>query len=88
MVVDAGICCAGLMGETFLGCTVALSIPKNKYGSIEYVLGHYQQDFGNEVGLWIENVPDYYAYKIDPGPIFMKRLSENLVGSQLTFFEL
>ena len=61
---------------------------KNKYGSIEYVLGHYQQDCGNEVGLWIENVPDYYAYKIDPGPIFMKRLSENLVGSQLTFFEL
>lgn len=61
---------------------------KNKYGSIEYVLGHYQQDCGKKVGLWIENVPGYYAYKIDPGPIFMKKLSENLADTQLTFFKL
>lgn len=60
---------------------------KAKYDTIEYVLGHYQQDYGRDVGLWIEKFPDYYAEKPDPGPIFMKRLSENLADVKVKFFK-
>ena len=57
-----------------------------KFPSIRYVFGHYQQVTARESGLYIENVPDYYSGKSDPGPIFMKALRENLADAGLIFF--
>ena len=37
-------------------------------------------------GLFIEHIPDYYADKIDPGPIFMNKLRNGLQGIGLKFF--
>ncbi len=57
-----------------------------KYPTIKYVFGHYQQNEARASGLYIENVPDYYAEKIDPGRIFMRLLRENLSKYGLKFF--
>lgn len=59
---------------------------KDKYKTINYVFGHYQQDKARESGLFIENIPDYYAGKIDPGPKFMRGLREALANEQLKFY--
>lgn len=45
-----------------------------KYPTIKYVFGHYQQGHAKTIGLWRENVPDYFAEKPDPGPVFMSKL--------------
>ena len=58
-----------------------------KYPTIKYVFGHYQQDAARASGLYIELVPDYYAGKSDPGPIFMRGLREQLEGDGLIFFD-
>ena len=57
-----------------------------KYPTIQYVFGHYQQDAARESGLYIENVEGYFSIKTDPGPSFMKGLRENLSGEGLVFF--
>lgn len=57
-----------------------------KYPTIEYVFGHYQQDAARESGLYRELVPDYYAPKTDPGPLFMEGLAEALKRDGLKFF--
>lgn len=57
-----------------------------KYPEIEYVFGHYQQVAARESGLYIENVPNYYSIKADPGSIFMQALREELEGDGLKFF--
>ena len=59
---------------------------KSKYPTIDYVWGHYQQNEAKASGLFIEHVPDYYADKIDPGPIFMNKLRNGLQGIGLKFF--
>lgn len=59
---------------------------KDKYPTISYVLGHYQQDYGKTAGLWIEKLPDYYAGKPDPGPVFMHKLQVNLQDTDIKFF--
>ncbi|MBR3497477.1 MAG: N-acetylmuramoyl-L-alanine amidase [Selenomonadaceae bacterium] len=58
-----------------------------KYPTIKYVFGHYQQDAARASGLHIELVPDYYAVKPDPGKIFMRGLRTQLEGDGLIFFE-
>lgn len=58
----------------------------DKYPTIEYVWGHYQQYDAKESGLYIELVPDYDAEKIDPGPIFMRGLKEGLKDVNLKFY--
>jgi len=58
-----------------------------KYPTIKYVFGHYQQDEARASGLFIENVPDYYAIKTDPGKIFMRGLREQLESDGLIFFK-
>ena len=58
-----------------------------KYPTIKYVFGHYQQGKARASGLFIENVPDYYAIKTDPGPKFMRGLREQLESDGLIFFE-
>lgn len=55
-----------------------------KYPSISYVFGHYQQDIARETGLYRENVAGYRSVKSDPGPKFMEALKENL-GAELNF---
>lgn len=57
-----------------------------KYPSIKYVFGHYQQDAARASGLHIELVPDYYAVKIDPGKIFMNGLRARL-QNEFIFFD-
>lgn len=57
-----------------------------KYPTIKYIFGHYQQVEARASGLFIENVPDYFAEKIDPGKKFMKALRENLECDGLKFF--
>lgn len=56
------------------------------YPTIKYVFGHHQQVEARASGLFIENVPDYFAEKIDPGEKFMNALRENLESDGLTFF--
>jgi N-acetylmuramoyl-L-alanine amidase len=57
-----------------------------KYPTIHYVMGHYQQDQAKSTGLYKELVPDYYSEKIDPGPIFMKKVHTALSKTNLKFF--
>jgi len=58
-----------------------------KYPTIKFVFGHYQQDAARESGLFIENVKDYYAIKIDPGKIFMRGLRAELESDGLIFYD-
>ena len=58
-----------------------------KYPTIKYVFGHYQQGKARASGLFIENVPGYYAIKTDPGPKFMRGLREELEGDGLIFYD-
>lgn len=58
-----------------------------KYPTIRYVFGHYQQDTARSSGLYIENVAGYRSLKSDPGPVFMQGLRNNLQGHGLTFYD-
>ena len=57
-----------------------------KYPTIEYVFGHYQQVAARESGLYIEHVSNYYSIKEDPGKIFMRGLRNALEGDGFKFF--
>ena len=57
-----------------------------KYPTITWVLGHYQQDEAMHTELWKENIKGYYHGKIDPGPIFMQGLRDGLAGVGVKFF--
>lgn len=59
---------------------------KDKYPSIKYLLGHYQQDYGKKVGIWKEKVTGYYTGKSDPGPAFMQGLINNTRDTGLETF--
>lgn len=59
---------------------------KEKYPTIRYVFGHYQQDAARESGLYIENVAGYRSLKSDPGPVFMRGLHEALGEDGLVFY--
>ena len=58
-----------------------------KYPTIKYVFGHYQQNTARASGLYVENVAGYYSIKTDPGPKFMRGLRTELEGDGLIFFE-
>ena len=58
-----------------------------KYPTIKFVFGHYQQDAARASGLYIEHVAGYSAIKTDPGPTFMRGLREALEGDGLTFYD-
>ena len=60
---------------------------QNKYPTIHYVFGHYQQDQARASGLYIENVPGYHSVKIDPGPTFMAALQAKLSDTGLIFYD-
>lgn len=58
-----------------------------KYPTIEFVFGHYQQDAARASGLHIELVEGYYAGKPDPGPKFMRGLRDQLECDGLIFYD-
>lgn len=59
-----------------------------KYPTITYVFGHYQQAYAKQAGLWHEEVDNYYAEKDDPGPAFMTALYKLLSDLPLKTFPL
>ena len=59
---------------------------RDKYPTLQWVLGHYQQDQARHTSLWKENVLGYYHGKTDPGPRFMAGLEERLAGEGVKFF--
>lgn len=58
-----------------------------KYPTIEYVFGHYQQDAARASGLYIELVAGYRSIKSDPGSKFMRGLREQLESDGLKFYD-
>ena len=60
---------------------------QEKYPTIRYVWGHYQQTAAKQSGLYKENVSGYFHEKVDPGPKFMKGLQKRLKGTGLLFFK-
>jgi len=60
---------------------------KEKYSTILYVWGHYQQRSAKQSGLYKEKVSGYFNEKVDPGPKFMKALQKNLKETGLLFFK-
>ena len=58
-----------------------------KYPTIKYVFGHYQQNVARASGLYIELVAGYHSVKDDPTPIFMRGLSNQLESDGLIFFD-
>ena len=60
---------------------------KEKYPTIQYAWGHYQQVAAKQSGLYKEHVPGYFNPKVDPGPKFMQALQKNLKASGLKFFK-
>lgn len=59
---------------------------KDKYPSVRYVFGHYEQDAARASGLYNELVPNYRSIKTDPGSTFMRGLYAALKDEGLTFF--
>ena len=57
-----------------------------KYPTIQYVFGHYQQTASRASGLYIEQVEGYHSIKSDPGPSFMGAVRGQLSGEGLTFY--
>lgn len=60
----------------------------NKYPTIKYIFGHYQQIVARESGLYIEHVKGYSSSKSDPGPSFMQALRDNLQSEGFIFFPI
>ena len=60
---------------------------QEKYPTIRYVWGHYQQTAAKQSGLYKENVSGYFHEKVDPGPKFMKGLQKKLKDTGLLFFK-
>ena len=61
---------------------------RDKFPTIKYIFGHYQQVTARESNLYIEKVPNYYSIKPDPGKIFMGKLRDEFEDSDLIFFPL
>ena len=60
---------------------------REKYPTVQYVWGHYQQTVAEKSGLYKENVRGYFHEKADPGLKFMKALQKQLKDTGLLFFK-
>ena len=60
---------------------------REKYPTIRYVWGHYQQTAAKASGLYKEQVKGYFHGKVDPGAKFMKGLQKMLKDTGLLFFK-
>lgn len=56
---------------------------KNKYPSIEYMIGHYEYTQMEQTPLWLEKDANYRTIKADPGPSFMHAMRSALKELQL-----
>lgn len=56
---------------------------KNKYPSIEYMIGHYEYTQMEHTALWLEKDANYRTIKADPGPSFMHALRSAVKELQL-----
>ena len=59
---------------------------QEKYPTIKYVFGHYQQDVARASGLYRENIAGYHSEKIDPGSRFMAALRTSLSDTGRLFY--
>lgn len=60
---------------------------KEKYPTIRYMWGHYQQIAAKQSGLYKEKVPGYFNPKVDPGPKFIQALQTKLKTAGLKFYK-
>lgn len=51
---------------------------KNKYSTIQYLIGHHEYTNFRNTPLWKETDPNYLTGKDDPGPEFMNQLRERV----------
>lgn len=56
---------------------------KNKYPSIEYMIGHYEYTWMEKTPLWLEKDTSYRTIKADPGPKFMNAVRSAVKELQL-----
>jgi beta-N-acetylhexosaminidase len=49
---------------------------KEKYKTIDYLIGHYEYTHFIEHPLWLEKDPNYRTVKYDPSPVFMQALRQ------------
>ncbi len=47
---------------------------KEKYPSIEYLIGHYEYTKMEKTALWLEKNKSYRTVKFDPGDVFMRQV--------------
>ena len=76
-----------LTPEQLQANTLLIRYLQEKYPTIHYVWGHYQQITAKASGLYKEQVQGYFHEKVDPGPNFMKALQKNLKDTGLLFFK-
>ncbi|MFA6195827.1 MAG: peptidoglycan recognition family protein [Sulfurimonas sp.] len=53
---------------------------RQKFDTIEYVVGHHEYQCFKKTPLWLEKDNNYFTQKEDPGAIFMKDLRANIKG--------
>ncbi|HHO42844.1 MAG TPA: N-acetylmuramoyl-L-alanine amidase [Epsilonproteobacteria bacterium] len=51
---------------------------KEKYETIEYLIGHHEYGNMKQTSLWLERDPNYFTHKNDPGDLFMKLVREGV----------
>lgn len=51
---------------------------KNKYPSIQYLIGHYEYEAFRHTPLWLEKDPNYITQKVDPGPLFLAQVRQKV----------
>ena len=58
---------------------------KEKYPSIEYLIGHYEYRKFEKSPLWLEKDSTYRTEKVDPGERFMQSVRESIADLNLKF---
>lgn len=76
-----------LTPEQLLANVLLIRYLREKYPTVRYVWGHYQQTVAKDSGLFKEKVEGYFHGKVDPGPKFMKALRKQLKDTGLLFFK-
>jgi hypothetical protein len=55
---------------------------QKKYPNITYLIGHKDYLKYKGTSLWLEKDPNYHTSKVDPGPIFMKKVNQLIKDSK------
>jgi N-acetyl-anhydromuramyl-L-alanine amidase AmpD len=62
--------------NAFLACYL-----KNKYPSINHIIGHNEYLNYKNTALWLEKDPNYQTDKTDPGPVFVTKVKKLIASS-------